>query len=217
MRLPQGQGRGELQLEPFRSTDRSPREDAGRRGRLYCPTRLPKGLRGNPGAASAGLSGPSLPPAAPRGRPHAPPAATPARGRKRRAPPRSPALSRVLCRLFGEGGGGAEVLLQWGAESPARAWPSVKSHDHIKMPYKFFKSHKSPLPLQKKTINPIPCKPASSHPLPISVTAATPCQQPPPGRPGRPSRPANPAARRLTPRKYKCPRCGWVGGVGAGS
>lgn len=46
--------------------------------------------------------------------------------------------------------------------------------------------------MQKKTINPIPCKPVSSHPLPISVTAATPCQQPPPGRPLSPPPPPRP-------------------------
>ncbi|XP_070471417.1 serine/arginine repetitive matrix protein 1-like [Equus przewalskii] len=56
----------------------------------------------------------------------------------------------------------------------------------------------------------------SSHPLPISVTAATPCQQPPPGAPSRRRHPrrrlpaAQPFAKRR-PRPQKCPpRAGWV-------
>lgn len=74
--------------------------------------------------------------------------------------------------------------------------------------------------MQKQTINPIPGKPVSSHPLPISVTAATPCQQPPPGRPLSPPPPPPPPPRppprgsalgQLMPPNIKTPRVGLGG------
>lgn len=72
--------------------------------------------------------------------------------------------------------------------------------------------------MQKQPINPIPGKPESSHPLPISVTAATPCQQPPPGRPLSPPPPPPPrppprgsALGQLMPPNIKTPRVGLGG------